>query len=216
MKLARNLNIKSTEAEILYHMGRCYESAQNFLLAFKYFSRANKILDNADDFVLHAKVLAALGIVCLAIEKDKDSNQHLLRSMPLLEKLGDKLLQVQSIPLLSTQRIYILQQIEALEGLGGSYSQLGKRQEAIKSYQKAFTLIPSLGEEEAVVNYHIGNLNGLLAWENLLLGKTKFAGELAEKSIPYSQDSFVYIIICFLYFCSNVFSLFCFRRNAKL
>jgi tetratricopeptide (TPR) repeat protein len=94
MKLARNANIKSTEAEILYNLGQCYESAQNSQLAFKYYSRANSILDNADDFVLHAKVLASLGLVCLKLEKARDSNQHLLRSMPLLDKLGDKLIQV--------------------------------------------------------------------------------------------------------------------------
>ena len=78
-----------------------------------------------------------------------------------------------------------------MEGLGSGYSRLGKRQEAISTYQKAFTLIPALGEEEAVVNHHIGDLNGLLALENLLLGKTKFAGELAEKAISYSQDNTV-------------------------
>jgi tetratricopeptide (TPR) repeat protein len=94
MKLARNANIKSTEAEILYHLGQCYESALNLQLAFKYYSRANNILDNADDFVIHAKVLAALGLVCLKLEKVKDSNQILLRSMPLLDKLGNKLIQV--------------------------------------------------------------------------------------------------------------------------
>eukprot|EP00026_Physarum_polycephalum_P000737 Phypoly_transcript_00738.p1 GENE.Phypoly_transcript_00738~~Phypoly_transcript_00738.p1 ORF type:complete len:1375 (-),score=209.00 Phypoly_transcript_00738:22-3720(-) len=172
MKLARSANIKSTEAEILYHLGQCYESALNLQLAFKYFSRANGILDKADDFFLHAKVLAALGLVCLKLEKVKDGHQHLLRSMPLLDKLGDKLIQ-----------------IEALEGLGSSYSQLGKRQEAISAFQRAFTLIPGLGEEESIINLHIGNLNRLLSWENLLLGKTKFAGELAEKAISYSQDS---------------------------
>lgn len=81
----------------------------------------------------------------------------------------------------------------------------------MSAYQKAFTLIPALGEEEAIVNHHIGNLNCLLAWENLLLGKTKFAVELAEKAISYSQDNIVckhplHFISCLPYI----------RRNVKL
>ena len=94
MKLASNANLKSIEVETLYHLGRCYDNARNPQLAYKYYSRANNILDDADDFVLQAKVLASLGLVCLKLDRDKYSNQYLLRSMPLLEKLGDKLIQV--------------------------------------------------------------------------------------------------------------------------
>lgn len=94
MKLASNANIKSTEAEILYHLGRCYESAQNYQLAHKFYKKAHNILEKADDYVLHSKVMAGLGLVCGVLERYDESGALLARSIPLLEKVGDKLAQV--------------------------------------------------------------------------------------------------------------------------
>lgn len=94
MKIASHANIKSTEADILYHLGICYDSAQNFQLAYKFYNRAHLILEKADDTVLHARVLASLGLVCGILEKYDNSSLLLLRGIPMLEKLGDKPAQV--------------------------------------------------------------------------------------------------------------------------
>lgn len=92
--MAKKANIKSREAEVLYHCACCYDRAHDIQRAYKFYARANKILERADDFVLHAKVLKGLGISCGQVELFGDASKYLQRSLELLVKLGDKSSQV--------------------------------------------------------------------------------------------------------------------------
>lgn len=93
-KIAKKSNIKSSETEILFYLGQCYEFADDLERAYKYYFKAHKILDKANDFMIHAKVLKGLGLVCLEIDLPTDANGYLQRCLPLLERLGDKMSQV--------------------------------------------------------------------------------------------------------------------------